>query len=387
MLRTGIKTAIVASLFWGGFSVSHAEFKSTKQAMNEIFTSFVDLIPYASNEMRFKDPKAEEFIKSRLLKLTSAFKEAKHLKKISTPGFQPSFEVVSEHLDQTLETFTTQNKMFARTRLKATAQLCISCHTQLPNGASSTFRHFDSVKKNQFYNDFEYADYLFLIRNYTGAVRYYKEEIRKRIEKNKALKALHSSKTSYYIDYTIEKSLNRLVTIYTKVFYRPSKAISLLTPYLKNEDIPQNLRNDLKDWISDLKKWDARKFLGKVNNDRELKSFIKEDLNEDSPSDVTLLVAAGVLYKYINSHPNSQLVPLSLYWLGKIDNKLEHSYFFSLSEIYLKNCVKKYSSSPYAKQCYQQYKENLEMGFTGTAGTDIPEEELAKLKELKSYLK
>ena len=55
-------------------SLSAKDYKNTKEAMNEIVSAFVDLVPYAGNEMKFKDPKSEEFIKDRLFKLKTAFK-------------------------------------------------------------------------------------------------------------------------------------------------------------------------------------------------------------------------------------------------------------------------------------------------------------------------
>lgn len=385
------KGLILSVLFLLSHSLySDSRYKTTKQAMNEIFSSFVALIPYAANEMRFNDPKAEEFIKAKLLKLKTAFKNAKHLRQIKTPGFQPSFEVVTDHLDQTYENFSTKNKAFAITRLKATAEMCISCHSQLPKGKSHTFRNFSAVTRNDFYNDYEYGDYLFLIRDYTQAIRYYKKEIMARIAKNKALKALHNSKASNYLDFTIEKSLKRVLTIYTKVFYRPEKAITFFDAYKDEKDLPVSLKEDVKEWLSDLETWKKRRFSGNVTSESELTGFIKKYLErdgDDKPSDVEQLIAAGVLYRFVNSYPKTSSAPQVLFWLGKIDYNLEHSYFYSLSEVYLKNCIKQYSKSPFAKMCFDQYKEHIEMGFTGTSGTNIPDDELEVLNELKSHLK
>lgn len=368
---------------------SRAEFKSTKEAMNEIFSTFVSLIPYASNEMRFNDPKAEEYIKAKLLKLKTAFKSAKHLKKINTPGFQPSFEIVTEHLEQTYENFSTHNKAFARTRLKETTEMCISCHTQLPKSTSNTFRRFDTVKRDQFYNDYEYADYLFLVRKYTSAIRQYEKEIESRLAKNKALKSIQNSKHSRYLDFTIEKSLKRILTIHTKVFYNPKKALANLEKYQNNPDLPANLKNTVKDWVVDLKRWVKDPFDGSIKSEKGLDEFVKKHLleNEVETSDVDYLIGAGALYHYVNKNPVSPSVPKVLFWLGKIDNELEHSYFYSLSEIYLKNCIKNYPKSSYAKKCYNQYKEIIETGFTGTSGTHIPADEQEMLNKLKSYLR
>ncbi len=379
------------------FSISSSwakDYKSTKEAMNEIFSSFVNLLPYASNEMRFNDPKAEEYIKGNLANLLAAFQGAGHLKKISTPGFRPSYETLKEHLQQTYDNFTADNKAFARTRLKATAEMCMSCHTQLPYGKqSSSFKNFNTVTRKDFSNDYEYGDYNFLVRDYTSAIRYYENEIDARIEKNKELRKIHKSDKSTYIDFTIEKSLRRMVTVFTKIFYRPQKAESLISRYENNQEIPDFLREDIRDWLKELKMWKKDKFRGKLSSDTEVKTFIAKHLEtlpdevEIGTSDITLLIASGALYRYINIHPTSATAPQILYWLARIDHHLEHSYFYSLSEIYLKNCIKKYPLSDFAPKCLAQYKQNLEFGFTGTSGTQIPDDEMAVYNNLANYLK
>ncbi len=364
------------------------DYKNTKEAMNEIFKAFVDLVPYAGNEMKFKDPKSEEYIKDRLLKLKTAFQNAKHLKKINTPGFSPSYETISQHLDQTYEGFSMSQKSFARNRLKATAEMCISCHTQLPKGTSNTFRSLSKVSRSTFDNDYEYADYLFLIRNYTQAAQYYRQEILGRIKKNTELRKIQKSNTAVFIDFTIEKSLERLVTIYTKVFYKPEKALKEVLAQKSVEGMPRNLVKKLDDWKEDLEKWEKRK-ISEFKSEKDLNKFLSQyvegEINQIS-SHVDLLVISGFLYRFLNKYPNTPAEPKVLLFLGSIDEVLNHSYFYSLSEIYLKRCITRFPKSSYAKKCFQKYKDQVEFGYTGTAGTNIPDEEQAELARLKKIL-
>ncbi len=369
-------------------SVNAKEYKNTKEAMDDIFSAFVELLPYASNEMRFKDPKAEGFIKDRLLKLKTAFKKAKHLKEINTPGFKPSFDAVSRHLDQTYDGFEMSQKSFARNRLKATAEMCISCHTQLPKGISHTFNSLSKVKRQNFNNDYEYADYLFLVRNYTQASHYYREEIKNRISKNQKLKKIHDDNNASYIDFTIEKSLERLLTIHTKVFYRPKKALATVQELMKQDGLAQNFKKEMKDWEEDLKVWEKRK-VTELRNEKDVRAFISQYLEQDInqvTSHVDLLIASGFLYRYLNKYAKTSAQAEILYTLGAIDDVLNHSYFYSLAEIYLKRCVVKFPKSPYAKKCYKRYKDRVEFGYTGTAGTSIPESEAKELARLKKIL-
>jgi len=359
--------------------------------MNQIFKSYIELLPYASNELRFKDPASEKLIKKNLSAILSAFQTAKHSKDIQSPGMQPSFEAVENHLKLTEASFNAKNLHFARVRLKATAELCISCHTQLPESKKGKLlSHFENVQMTNFENDYERGDFFFLLRDYPKALKFYQKEVNQRLEKNKKLRAASKGQKAFYSDFTIEMSLRRMLSIYTKVRYDPSKALKTLEPYLSNKEnstFPQSIVRSLKEWNESLISWKASSFKGDFNIEKELLTFLEKHPVDEESSDVDLLIAAGALYRFINKNPNSSSIPMALYNLGKIDNFLEHSYLYSLGELYLKRCITKYSSSPFARKCFKEYQDVIEFGFTGTSGTHIPAEEQAELKRLKSFLK
>jgi hypothetical protein len=372
------------------------DFRTTKEAMNEIFQSFVNLLPYASSEIKWRDPQSEKYIIGNLSNISHAFKNARHLRTLNKLGFKPSYDVVNEHLAHTLEAFQGKNKIFARTRLKATTQMCMSCHTQLSSkGKTNSFKAINNVERSTFKTSYEYADFLFLVRKYNKSIRYYKKEIDERIKQNKQLKLIHSDPSAHFIDYTIEKSLRRMVTIYTKIFYNPEKAIKLLGLYQTNAGLSKKLLDDIQDWLKDLRKWTKKKeFKSKLRNEAQLIAFLKKHLEPldnqalgDGSSDIDLLIASGVLYRYLNLNPKSSSVPTMLYWLASIDKQLEYSYFYSLGDIYLKQCVMGFGDSLVANKCYRKYKDNITFAFSGSAGVHIPKEEKKELKRLKSYLK
>jgi len=373
---------------------SKKKYNTTKQAMDDIFQSFVNLIPYSTDEMKWKDPNARAYIQGNLSKISEAFKSAKHLSAINLPGFRPSFDVVREHLEATIDAFNSNHKIFARTRLKATTQICLSCHSQLPQNKSQSLMKLVSQKtRNDFATDFEYAEFLFLVRDYPKAVRYYDSEIQSRIKLNKDLKNIHNNEDSHYLDFSIEQSLRKVLTIYTKVDYAPQKAIDFLDGYKNQPEFNAGLIKELNLWIKDLKTWQASKFDKKLKNNKELDAFIAKHLAkfEKTPAtaggnDVTLLIANGALYSFLNAHAKSDKVPEVLFWLAETDKVLNQSYFFSLSDIYLRECVSNYPRSPFAKKCYKSYEDSIFFGYTGSSGTHVPKEELEKLEKLKSYL-
>ncbi|MCO4792259.1 MAG: hypothetical protein KC493_01005 [Bacteriovoracaceae bacterium] len=390
---------LLALMTFGQLTFAQAKPKTTQQVMNQVFDSFVKLVPYMNNEMKFQDPKSSGVIISNLTNISNAFKNSEHIKTFQTPGFQPSYDVVKDHVQHTIDAFNTNNKLFARTRLKATASLCISCHTQLSGGKRGFIKSVNAVGRGTFDNDFEYGEFLFVTRNFNKSVRYLDRAIENRIKTNKELQKINKkvgpNGAEGYLDRSINQALRRMLTIYTKVYFRPDKAITLLSKYENHKGLSKMVREDVQNWMKQLRKWRNSKTNYKLNKEADLRKFISSHLDpiikeersvEDGSHDVTLLVASGFLTKFLNQRGKSDLVPEILYWLSIADRTLNFNFFYSLSDVYLKECIVKYPKSTFASKCYKEYEQNVIFGYSGSGGTSIPEEEKKELQRLKKIL-
>ena len=129
-----------------------------------------------------------------------------------------------------------------------------------------------------------------------------------------------------------------------------------------------------------------------VSIDDFIKTYLLplEDIKEIQglgDNDITLLIASGILSKHLNDNPKAENAPEILYWMSVAERRLSSTFFFTLSDLYLKNCITSYTKSPYAKKCFNLYQENLEFSFTGSNGRDLPPEEKMELSRLKKFLK
>ena len=107
--------------------------------------------------------------------------------------------------------------------------------------------------------------------------------------------------------------------------------------------------------------------------------------NTDSPKLVAFLKTSSVLYEYLQTHPKSAIVPDILYWLSICDRAVNNDFFFSLADLYLRECILSYPTNPVAKKCFKEYETETNAAYTGSGGTHIPAEvklELSRLKEL-----
>lgn len=367
-----------------------------KVVMNQVYDSFLKIVPYIySDKLIFesKDKKVEEDLLVNLLDLQKAFKNARHVNLFKVPGFKPSLETINQHIQDTIDSINSKNKVFAHARLKAMTALCVSCHTALSDKiAKNAFSEsLVGVKRARFDSDFGYANYLYLVRRFAEAKTYYEFTIRNSIAKStNAPKGMLTD--DKVVNGDLYTSLRRVVSIFTKISLQPAQAIEFLNKYKDDKNISKYTRVDIEQWIKALEKW--KKF--DINSVKNINEFISVNLQplenakdkvNSGNYDMSLLISAGVLTKYLTDHPESDMTPNILYWLAVAEKRLSTTYFFSLSDLYLKECIIQFPKSEIAKKCYAEYEDNLSFGFSGSGGTDIPEEDRKELIRLKALIK
>lgn len=361
-----------------------------RAVMESIYDSFVNIIPYIYSEKSagemLKESSAQKALIKNLTEISDYFKAAKHVEYFQKPGFRPSLETINSHIDETIISIKAQNYIFAQSRLKAITALCVSCHSVLNDAVSkSAFGDaINKVKRGRFESDFSYANYLFLVRRFSEATFFFEETIKANLDNTAQQKSA--------INHELYSSLRRVLSIYTKITFNPDKAQNFLVKYYNHKNITPALKSTIAQWMSELVKWkkfDPRKVTS-------IHQFIEKHLAPmengkdkilSGDHDITLLISSGVLSKYLTEHPNTKLTPEILYWLALAERRLTNTYFFSISDLYLKDCVTLYPKGPYAKKCFKEYEENIEFGFSGSKGTDIPSDEKREIERLRKYLK
>ena len=373
-----------------------AEQLEAKAVMNQVYESFIKIVPYIySDKLIFDHHKksSEEELTKNLVEIQKAFNGAKHVNFLHSPGFRPSLDTINVHIQETIDSLQSKHKVFAHARLKAMTALCVSCHSQLSSAVSkNAFVNVASnMGRDHFDSDFAYANYLYLVRRFKDATKYFDLSIKNYIlESQKAPPGMLLD--DKVVNGELYTSLRRILSIYTKINVEPSQAISYLRKYASDKSISKITRSDINSWILALEKWkkfDVAKIVSVedfIKNNLAVLESAKDKLNTGE-HDITLLIASGVLSKFLNDHPNSQTTPQILYWLAIAERRLSTTYFFSLGDIYLKECIIQFPTSPYAKKCYQEYEENVLFGYSGSGGTDIPPEEKRELDRLKKLLK
>lgn len=368
------------------FAASSSE-EQTKAVMGNIYDSYVKIIPYVYSSKNIFDDlkikKNKEELLNNLSELSLFLKSAKHAEFLQRPGFKPSLETILDHLEETIISVESNSFIFAQKRLNVIGALCVTCHAQLPDSVSkNTFgNNIKQEKRERFDSDFSYANYLYLVRRFEES----KKHFNKFIEDSLTLTPKNESQE-------IINSLRKIISIDTKIKFNFEKANNSIQKWEKEPRFSLNIKKMIKRWGTSLKTWkgfnpSAIKAIGGFIEINLSPLDLKKEIIFTGEEDITLLISSGVLFNFLIENPNSEYAPEILYWLSLAEHRMGSSYFFSLGDLYLKDCIRKYPASPYAKKCYLEYADSIEASFSGSGGTDIPLKEKKELLKLKNLLK
>lgn len=350
------------------------------QMLNEIF----NLKPYIVSSEAFSNPNNAQKISASLKKMVSLSEKINHEEKIKKTGFQISGKVLNQQLKESELVFNSGSKDYSLWMLKSTLGVCMSCHTQLP-AVSTKF-----LSQNQgrvLTNPFEEAEFLFIIRNFKESMNLY----------SSALSGYPKNVVS--VD-DLEKVLYRQLYYYVRVQRDFVELAKVLDEDQKNKSLPSHFISKLKDLKSAVLKMKDEKFPHfTAQQTAELRQYAEKSLKEelsgnfsfDIPKrELEYLKVSSILYEYLNENPETLLKPDILYWLSFCESKFSQQAFYSLPELYLKQCVLEFPKNPVAKQCLKEYQNLVTMAYSGSSGTHIPEDvskEIKTMQELVEKLK
>lgn len=351
-----------------------------KPYMDQMLQEIFILKPYIVSDVEYSDPKNFEKVNQSLKNMVSLSEKITHEGKIKASGFAISSQALNQQLKEAELIYRVGNKDYSLWMLRSTLSVCMSCHTQLP-ASSTKFNFFN--KENVLAKPFDEAEFLFIVRNFDKAIPIYDEVIEGYPENGVSLE-------------NIEKAVSRKTYYFVRVKRDLPGLAQSVEKNQKNKKLPEMLRKRLAS---------LKKAANKANKDGypdftseqepQLKEYVeaelKDELNGDfdfSPQkDISYLKTSSVLYKYLDQYPNTPLKPEILYWLSFCERRYEQKAFYSLPELYLKQCVAEYPGSKVAPSCLKEYQDLVTMAYTGSSGTHIPSDIERELKSLKELIK
>lgn len=372
---------VLFSLFFSfGQSVSAAPEPppdSINATMTKIGTVLGGAYPRLMSRRPLSEPEQVQ-LGNDLGKLTTLFRAAEpHIRQRSN-SYQVSFEFVLEHLNQANAAVQNENFEATRRHLYSLATLCTSCHTQ----DSQTRTLFTGIGRSEFDNDLAYAEFNFSTRNYAQAKQYYE-------------KYLTSAKSVSQSDFI--RVMRRMVVIYAQVQNRPTEGAQDLRKLETTTRLTPPARKHLAQTIHGLEQLAAARVEEETNIGFETISknvtrylgnyfSISPVVFSTQDEDVARTWLRGVLFRYLSEKATNDEIPIILYWLSVCDRALGFDHDSSLADMYLRECVLKYSKHAYAQRCFEEYEHYVKVFFTTATEPYPPIEVRRDLEALRRAL-
>jgi hypothetical protein len=348
--------------------------------MNKAFRALSDLIPFITDKKAFEEKKNEAQIQKDMSELQVAFKSAKHDMLLKEDLFAPSYALINEHIAGSVEAFKQGKKDYAHWRMREITTLCLDCHTRLPANVSSSFQNGEAViDRTKFENIYNLGIAQLIVRQYVEAKESFLRSIDERIIKQEPKDIILPFKQLLLIDSKIQRN--------------PTNLLAVVKTYEEKKNLPEEVKSSLAAWKPRLQYWQKQKVLESgLDSEKAVKTFIANHLlplkkKTLSPgNEVDLLIASGLLSNYLFLNHNSKLGPEITYWIGWSEKYLKRDNFFGSGDLFLKQCMVRHPKAAIAKECLKEYKESVEFEFSGSAGTDIPEDVQKELKHFEKTI-
>lgn len=353
--------------------LSHAAPADINKAMEHASKSLAELIPYAYDDEQFRDKKNQRRISELLVDLNGLFQKKSNLLGQKSDTAWITLRVLQQHLQETADLYQAGYFAMSQYLLTSTPALCSTCHIQ--DSAHTSIS--SSLGKESFANDFSYAEYLFTIRNYSDAKKYYLQYLtREEVKQSR---------------FQFTKPLERLLTIELAIVQSIPNSKALLRSQLASLNQVE-IQQIVNDWIKGL---DNITVAGAKNHGQLLKLFddwfsngpsMHHEFIMDESKRPQAIWLRAKLFEYLNRTKNDNETASTLYMLAILDRVLGQEAPYSFANLYLKQCVMLYPSTSSAQHCLQEYKNHLSFYYGGSAGEAVPEELVEEYLEMRKVL-
>lgn len=371
---------------FAGEEIGNTEWRGRMQGM---LKEVLVLFPYAFDDGKLNDTKNSAQIEKSIRTLSGYSsglkKHTTRMKMEEGLKIDPSFPFIAEAFEQELNSAQASFKKTGRSNketqiyLRSALSKCMLCHSQTANGPE--------LKLNQFKKAFSALATKDRFLAY-AATRQFDEAL------DVFEKLLEESKVKAQDQSNLDQSIKAALAIVVRVKKDPKKTTNLIEKIAQSEAGSSLLQNDLKDWRASAQSWQAEKspvlnsdqlLFNEANRLIDSRKKRAKSIEAFENSDISLLRASSFLHEILSSYPKSTYRAQSYLMLASTYEMLPGFAIWDLADEYLGACIQENPHSQIGEKCFEQYNSNITVGYSGSAGTNIPaavREHLSRLKEL-----
>jgi len=325
----------------------------------------------------FTSPKNENEIKKSLDSLNEHLGYLGKKSFSDDPALKANLSLLKQHMQDASRSFREGNKGYSRQMVQSSLQMCIACHTRRK---AADFSWPEPESKD--IPALDRADFLFATRQFSKGRELYES-------------AISGFPGNHTTQWSLRRAMASIAVYYARVSEDPKGGAEYFKKLSGKEDLPIYLKQEAAAWAKEFSEWakeSPAKDQSKVTASALLaqgKKLLKHDdftmVSELGLSFHVRRLRASAFFHRVLETPGekSPAKASALLYLGQIYPRIASSMFFRFGEMYLKACITEYPKSSASKACYVALEFATAEGFTGSAGTNIPEDEQVELMRLK----
>jgi len=374
-VRASVGVAALAAVSLAAFAYAQYDPAQTRPAMQRIFGDLKQVLPLAVDEAAFADPKNRDKIREALRALA---RDASALDD-HTRGFDPGARYIARSLSrdvrQALRRFDQGSYAAAEYSVLEVTSTCVTCHSRLPSLK-------DSEVSKGFVDQAELAALPVLDRAQIQAATRRFDDAMTSYEAALASPAIEPQE--------LMRPLIDYLTLCVRVKGDVKRPVAALEKFAARKDVWTQLRDDVQQWVRDLQALTP----AQLDSDdvATAKALIDRGRTEGSYSAdrrglIEYLAASRILNRVVavRRDPGPDVAE-AYYLLGAVETRIGQSFWESPADFYLEMAIRMAPGSESGRRAYALLEEETVLGFTGSGGEHLPDEERARLEELRGLV-
>lgn len=346
-----------------------------ESTMKKLYKTLSEVLTNSSSAERFSNKSNRSEIEAQLKSLTTLAHSIKADKTDPTLSILSGY--LSEETNAAYAAFKNGKTEYARGIVKALPGTCIACHSR--NNQGPQFEKLDLEPSDSLLKPIELAEFYAGTRQFDRAIKSF-------------LQIIENTETANNDPYAWEHAIKQSLAIAIRVKKDIPLAKKIIDTALTQKKAAYTTREDLAQWKKSIEKW-AKEPKASAKTENGLYSEGMRLISEahqlqkypvDHSADMLYLRASSVYYDLLQTAPNGKYVSEALLMQGICNEVLSPRGFEDLHRHYYEACIKKSPHSSIAMDCYRRYERSIIHGYTGSAGTAVPEEIKQKLLDLFS---
>lgn len=257
---------------------------------------------------------------------------------------------------------------YGKDLLRSVTSYCIACHSRHDNGPA--FAALPTTEKANRLSKEEKAALLVALRQFDQSLA----EYRQLVADPELLKKR---------PFDWERYLRQAIAIAVRVKQDPKLASELISTALQSPDLPVFQATQLKQWQKAVEEWKKEPPI-KVNTEAgqtlEMRRLFREAnagqqlMLDDHSAEIQFLRTSAAAHEVLRVARDPKIKAEALMVAGKSYESLINPMFWPMHEFFYEACIRQLPHSKLAQECYSSYVKSVYFGYTGSAGTYIPEE-------------